>query len=74
MRTAEADGSPAEGRSYRPWLQRRIDASTRSPRSAGLGIAAALLGGFFAWHTLGWALGVGDPRDHFFWQDRKSVV
>jgi hypothetical protein len=55
-------------RSYRPWLQRRIDASALSPFQAGLGIAAALLGAFFAWHALGWALGVGDPRDRFFWQ------
>jgi hypothetical protein len=54
MLTAEADGSPAEVRAYRPWLQRRIDASARSPLKAGLGIAAALLAGFFAIGLASW--------------------
>ena len=68
MLTAEAERSAPELDGYRPWLQRRIDASPRSPFQAGLGIAAVLLGGFFAWHALGWVLGIGDPRDRSFWQ------
>jgi hypothetical protein len=62
----ELPARPAEG--YRPWLQRRIEASGLPHLAAGALIAAALLGLFFAWHALGWALGVGDPADPFFWQ------
>ncbi len=68
MATADVDEPSTARHGYRPWLQRRIEASALSPLSAGLALALAQLGLFFAWHALGWALGVGDPNDPFFWQ------
>ena len=68
MASAELDAAAAEDSGRPPWLQRRIDASGLPPFAAGALIAAALLGSFFTWNALGWALGVGDPRDPVFWQ------
>ena len=48
-----ADRPTSERSGYRPWLQRRIDASRGTPVRAGLTIAAATLFAFFAGHALG---------------------
>jgi len=68
MASAELEAAPSRQQGYRPWLQRVIEASALPPFLAGIGIALGQLGLFFAWHGLGWALGVGDPGDPFFWQ------
>jgi hypothetical protein len=68
MASAELELPARPAEDHRPWLQRRIDTSGLPRFAAGALISAALLGLFFAWHALGWALGVGDPGDPFFWQ------
>jgi hypothetical protein len=68
MTTAELEAACARQPGYRPWLQRAIAASGLPPFAAGLALGLALLGLFFAWNGLGWALGVGSARDPFFWQ------
>jgi hypothetical protein len=68
MTTAELEAPRASPPAHRPWLQRWIEASGLPPFAAGLALALATLALFFAWHGLGWALGVGGPRDPFFWQ------
>jgi len=67
--TAELDapGQTPEA-PYRPWLQRRIDASGLPAFAAGAVIAAAQLALFFGWRALGWVLGVGSASDPSFWQ------
>jgi hypothetical protein len=68
MATVEGTRAEASRRPYRPWLQRLIEASGLPPWRAGIAIGFAHLGLFFAWHALGWALGLGSPRDRFFWE------
>ena len=68
MATAELEAPANAAQRYRPWLQRRIDASGLSPVAAGLTIASLQLALFFTWHGLGWLLGLGNPRDPWFWE------
>jgi hypothetical protein len=68
MTTADVELATRAARPYRPWLQRALEASGLPPFAAGLALALGLLGVFFAWHGLGWALGVGSPHDPLFWQ------
>jgi hypothetical protein len=68
MATADVEIAAPASRPYQPWLARRIDASALPLALAGLGIALVQLASFFGWIALGWALGVGSPRDRWFWQ------
>lgn len=68
MTTADAELASAHRRPYRPWLQRRIDASGLPLALAGAAIAGLQLASFFGWITLGWALGFGSSADRWFWE------
>src|SRR5262245_13233092 len=68
MTSAELEAAPAAPLAYRPWLQRRIDASGLALPVAGAAIAGLHLASFFGWIALGWALGVGSPADRWFWE------
>ncbi|MEN8159295.1 MAG: hypothetical protein ABFS41_04390, partial [Myxococcota bacterium] len=68
MATAEGTRANARRPLYRPWLQRAIEASGRPPWLAGIAIGVAQLALFFAWHAIGWGLGVRGPRERFFWE------
>ena len=49
MTPADAELATAPARPYRPWLQRRIDASGLPLALAGAAIAGLQLASFFGW-------------------------
>lgn len=68
MTTADAELAAPAAPPYRPWLQRRIDASNLPLALAGAAIAGLHLASFFGWMALGWALGFGSSADRWFWE------
>jgi hypothetical protein len=69
MAMAELELSVSRAPRYRPWLQRRIEASGLPLAAAGVAIAALQLLAFFGWMALGWGLGVGSADDAWFWRE-----
>ena len=69
MATAELELRASRRPRYRPWLQRRIEASGLPLAAAGVAVAALQLAAFFGWMALGWAFGVGSADDDWFWRE-----